>query len=409
MRAKIAVKLDCQCRQSCGIIGDMKKRFCWWLLGVVTVLALSVVAAGRWLWTLPFVPASWRSRLMLNANIVPASDDSRSQYVAINPGFRVEFGDKDNPTSAWLRFERSKGKSQSNAEVSANQLDSFAITQLWQDYQPGIEWQLFNVGIDEDQLRGGTVLGSDQEMAKIARELLGESVVGEIDTDLQTVASEREQIETATIVERFQGYDQVSNLAVAPDVDLKYVIVPGKGVKSQIWLGDRQGFDTACLQMLSLTGSEAGCNLPSNKFSFLLQLDSSHRLEHVPLALDTSTNGTYYVTDDQGHYLLRLGNPVMRDRDGRVSDAVTMTIRPGQVDGEVAANFYIVTITANLGWLVDSATHFPVTIDTGFYIDGQEFFGEQMIGEPPEVAPLLLEESADNRNDTASAASALER
>ncbi len=342
------------------------------LSGVMAIFLLLLVVNSRWFLTLPFIPASWRNNFQLNANILPASDDSRSLFVAINPGFRAEFGDKENPTSAFLRFEKTATDVNSNADVSANLLDSLALVQISKDYQPGIEWQLFNVGIDATQLFGGTVLSEDSELLGLTQELLADQIA-DTTTDLETITTSQ-KVQTATTIERFQGYDVVSNLEVANDVDLKYTVEPGRGIAANIWIGDREYFDTACLKLLSLTGSDAGCNLPNNKFSFLLQLDNGQQLLHTPLSLDDSQNGTYYVVDQDGNYLLRLANPHLTDNAGQTSTALTMEVRPGQVGGTEIANYYIVTYTANLGWLIDSTREFPVKIDTGFFIDNKEFF-----------------------------------
>lgn len=371
----------------------MKKRLI--VVSIFSILVIvGVVISSHWFWTLPFIPAVLRANFQLNANIIPASDKSRAQFVAINPGFRAEFGDKENPTSAYLRFEKTNTTTKDtskNADVNANLLDSLAIIQLTSDYQPGLQWQLFNIGIDETQLTTDTHLSQDSEALSIARELLGETIVAEPTDNLETVAHDREKITTQTVVDRFQGYDQVTNMAVAPDVDLKYTVLPGKGINSTIWIGDRPNFDTACLQMLSLTGSNAGCNLPSNKFSFLLQLDNGQKLIHDPLAIDQSQHGTYYVVDEQGHYLIRLGNPTLIDADGQRSEAVTMDIRPGQVGGSAVANFYIVTFTADLGWLIDSSRVFPVQIDSGFYVDGGGLFAPDLATNATSVVASGLE------------------
>ena len=331
---------------------------------------------GHWFWRLPFIPDAWRANFHLNANILPASDDSRAQYLAINPGFRAEFGDKNNPTSSFLRFEKtaSVASTDENRDVDPNLLDSLSVLQANQDYQPGIEWQLFSVGIDESQLDQGTIIGSDEEILRITRELLGEQLVASDETDLEQAQVQHEQIQTETVVTRKQGYDQVSNRAVADDVDITYTVIPGSGIQQEIVIGDRDYFDTACLQLLSLTGSDVSCNLPSNKFSFLLQLDDGLKLEHTPLAIDDSQQGTYYLTDRDGNYLMRLGNPVLTDQAGHSSPAINFEIRPGEVGGVAIDNYYIVTLTPNLGWLIDSERQFPVSGKSGFYTDGAEFF-----------------------------------
>jgi len=390
-----------------------------WILsfsGLMIIILVGMAASSRWFWTLPFMPERWRANFQLSANILPASDDSRAQFLAINPGFRAEFGDKQNPTSAFLRFEKTKTTLENtDRDINANLIDQLAIAQLLSDYQPGLEWQLFNVSIDETHLDHGQTLAADQEILDIAHDLLDTSTISPESTDLEQAVAAAEKIQTETVVARHQGFDTVQNLEVAPNVDLQYTVLPGKGINSSIIIGDRRNFDTACLQMLSLTGSEAGCNLPSNKFSFLLQLDEGQKLAHDPLSVDSSQTGTYYITDEQGQFLYRLGNPQLHDAAGNTTAAVGMEIRPGQVGGQDIANFYIVTYTADLGWLIDSARTFPASLKTGFYIDGQELFTpitstpaetiKQSTSPTPQITPStspLPTEASDAANPSAS-------
>ena len=356
----------------------MKKRGLLLAGLAVIVFAGVLLGAGEWLWRLPFMPEQWRNRFVLNANIIPASDDARSMFIALNPGFRAEFGDKQNPRSAFLRFEKTPNPvaatASADADVSRNLLDSFNAYQVLQDYQPGIEWQLFSVGVDEQQLQDGTQLASDQEILQLTKQILGEELVATASTDLPAVEQQKESIVTETVVTREQGYDVVANRNVAEGVDLQYVVVPGQGIKSDIVIGDREGFDTACLKLLSVTGVDAACNLPRNKFSFLLQLDAGQKLIHTPLSIDQSQSGTYFIVDDKQKYLLRLANPQLIDAAGNSSRLLDWEVRPGQVGGSDVDGYYIVTMTANLSWLIDSQRQFPVTLSSGFYVDGDEFF-----------------------------------
>ncbi len=354
-------------------------------IGSGSLLLLSVlflIISSTWFLDLPFIPDSLRKNFRLNATIVPASDDSRSLFVAINPGFRAEFGDRDNPTSAFLRFEATRVEASSSAQVSGdidrNLLDQFSnLYQALQSYQPGFSWQLFSVGLDETQVFTQTDLGQDEEVRRLTREILGQALVASASSDLGQVISEKKNVSTTTQVKRYQGYDVVENLAVAPDVDLQYSVLPAQGIKSEILIGDRQNFDTACLKLLSLTGSSQGCDLPSNRFSFLLELDSGQRLVHSPLSIDDSSHGTYYIVDEKNKFLSRLANPALKDGAGISSQKVNLEVRKGQISGQETDNFYILTIIADLNWLLDSQRTFPVTINSGFFVNhGALFEGE---------------------------------
>ncbi|MDO5561599.1 MAG: hypothetical protein Q4G02_02380 [bacterium] len=352
-----------------------------WLISAATlgVIVLAVVVSSSWFLSLPFIPQNIRNHFLINANIFPASDDSRSQFLAINPGFRAEFGDKDNPTNAFLRFEvtQASDSAQANGDVNRNLLENWTnVYEAFKEYQPGVEWQLFLTGVDESEM-SQTAIGEDEEILRLMKELSGDQVISETPTEMAQVLSDKENIVTQTQVSRQDGYDLVENLAVAPDVDLTYTIKPGKGVENTIVLGDRKDFDTACLQLLSLGLAGQDCDLPDNKFSFLLKLDAGQKLIYSPLAIDDG-KGTYYVQrEDQP--LLRLANPALVDAQGAKSTAVKFEIQPAAVDGVETQDYYIATITANLSWLLEKDRQYPVKISSGLFVDKLNFFaGEQL-------------------------------
>jgi hypothetical protein len=358
----------------------MKKQV---ILSFAVILTLFVVwsVAGKWFLSLPLFPHTIRNNFQLNANILPASDDSRSLFLAINPNFRAEFGDRDNPTNAFLRFEVTNSdnnapSSSASNDINRNLLDSFTSTyQLLQQYHPGVEWQLFSVGIDETQAFSIPELTQDnEEIKRLSQEFLGNSLIATTESDIAQVLSEKDKISTTTTVSRYQGYDAVENLAVAPATDLRYTVIAGEGVKYSIIIGDRRDFDTACLKFLSATGSSLGCDLPNNRFSFLLKLDPSQKLIHSPLSIDGGVNGTHYIVDDQGEFVLRLGNLTLQDAGGATSHAVSFEIKAGQVDNQEVDNYYVVTIIADLNWLIDHKRVFPVNLDGGFFTHESQFF-----------------------------------
>ena len=356
----------------------MKKR-AWLIVGITLgAILLMLVISSSWFLSLPFIPTSIRNNFLLNANIFPASDDSRSEFLAINPGFRAEFGDKDNPESAFLRFEvTSASDSAITADVERNLLENFSnVYTVFQEYQPGIEWQLFLTGIDESEM-SQTQIGEDEEILRLMKELSGDNLIATAPAELKTVLSNKENIRTQTQVSRQDGYDLVENLAVAKAVDLTYTIDPGKGITQNIIVGDRKDFDTACLQLLSLGLPADGCDLPDNKFSFLLKLDAGQELIHSPLALDDG-NGTYYIKRE-GKPLIRLANPVLVDAAGAKSTAVQLEIKPATLDDVASADYYIATITANLNWLIDKDRQYPARVQSGLFVDQLHYFSGEKI------------------------------
>jgi hypothetical protein len=319
----------------------------------------------------------WQNNFRLNAAILPASDDSRSLYLTLNPGFRAEFGDRANPTSAFLRFEVIKATSaltKKSADINPNFFNTFQTATALNTYQPGIQWQLFSVGIDEQQVDSAQILGNTPELAAATKHILAPNLIATTSTQINDVLSDKQNITTQYALTRHQGYDQLENLAVAENTDLTYTIIPGVGVEMSIIIGDRQDFNTACFKLLSLTGSTASCHLPVNRFSFLLQLDPEQTLAHTPLTLDGGEQGTDYILDSNGEFLLRLGNWRLSDAAGNTSQALTLTLRPGLVGDTPAPGYYIVTLVADFNWLLSNERVFPVKLQSGFYRDYGEFF-----------------------------------
>lgn len=329
-------------------------------------------------WHLPFVPERIKNNFLLNASIVPASDDSRSLFIAINPGFRAEFGDKQMPESAFLRFEVTETTTSGklSTDIERNLKDSWQnLNELFHQYQPGIEWQLFAAGVDEQEMTALS-LTQNEELLQMMKEIKGEEIIATASTQLPTIISEQEKIKTSTQVRRDLGFDVIENLAVAEAVDLNYRLLPGKGVKSEIVLGDRKNFDTACLQLLSLGISEEGCDLPKNSFSFLLKLDPGQSLVHSPLSLETGKKGSYYIKSEN-QPLLRLANPVIIDQDKSNDEQVELEVKPAELNGELIADYYVVTFKVNLSWLLDKDRNFPLKITSGFFIDDLDFFAQE--------------------------------
>jgi hypothetical protein len=352
----------------------MKRSIIFLSVGILLLAGLSLVSGL--IWRLPFIPSSWRNHFVLNANIVPASDDARSLFVAINPGWRAEFGDRDHPESAFFRFELAAAPETvaDTNDINPNLWDVFHLgRELLADYHPGIEWQLFMTGIDETQVAHDQVQ-SDATLVALTKEILGETLIATTPAEIEQVLTAKAQITTTTTVKRHQGYDSIDNMQVASATDLQYLVKPGQGIATAIILGDRQDFDTACLKLLSLTSSDQNCALPYNRFGFLLQLDPGQQLKHSPLALDGGQTGTDYIVDQEDKFLLRLGNWQMIDSAGAHSRAIQVEIRPGEVSGQVSPGYYIVTVIADLKWLIDSDRVFPVRLESGFYTQGGEFF-----------------------------------
>ncbi len=346
---------------SCGIV-----------LGTFAILLALV--SSRYFWSLPFVPASVQNSLAINASIFPAGADSRALFLAVNPGFRAKFGDKEMAESAFLRFEV-LGEAEASAGTGVNPsafVDLSEVYQSFQEYQPGFTYQLFSTGVDQSQVFEQGLVENELAWDFFLEGSETELVASE-EPELAVVLSERDQVKTETVVKREDGYDWVENLEVGVDTDLTYKIEPGRGLTNQIIIGDRADFDTACLQLLSLGIPSSECDLPNNRFSFLIQVDPGMELEHSPLSIDGGRAGSYYLRSGD-EVLARLANPSLRDAGGAESESVSLEVTSASVGGEEAEGYYIATIVADLDWLLESERTFPVTIESGFYLDNLEFF-----------------------------------
>ncbi|NCU32275.1 MAG: hypothetical protein EOM23_04940, partial [Candidatus Moranbacteria bacterium] len=208
----------------------MKKSWFLPLIALVSFLVLFFIFSSRFFWSLAFIPTTIKNSLFLNASIFPASDDSRSLFLAVNPQFRAEFGDKDASTSAFVRFEVTNNASASaTADVDKNPLVSWQkVYQAFQTYQPGIEWQLFAATVDETQFSALT-LTADQEILRLFRDQSSVTISNDQPIEVAQVLSQKQNIVTKTQVSRRLGFDLVENLAVAADTDLTYQIDPNRG------------------------------------------------------------------------------------------------------------------------------------------------------------------------------------
>lgn len=337
-----------------------------------------------WFWEQKIIPLAYRNRFRVNADIVPATAEERAQFVSINPNFRVQFGDKEEPASAFLRFAAVEGekKAQLNNDISLNPLENSqeVIAALQDKKIAGVELTLFSASVDGlSMLDNNSDFEEDEELVRIARELLGEEMEeGSFSGEIEEVEAKKEEIVTETIADRENDQDIVKNMAVAPDVDIKYLIEAGRGIKSQIIVGDRAHFDTACLSALSQGVSEL-CDVPRNRFSFLLSLDPGLSLEKSKVSIDGGTRGSYYVKDSNGNFLMRLANPQVKDKDNQVITDLDFTLEPASVGGEEAPGYYILTFSVGLDWLTSSKRQYPVTIESGFFVDHGDLFLPAMV------------------------------
>lgn len=351
----------------------MKKK--WLILTTASVGALGLLLLIAFIGQGSLFYQVLPGKFQLNAKVFPASDRSRSLYLAVNPNFRAEFGAKDEPTSAWLRFEVTKENNQetNNSEVQPNLWESLTnLPQQFREYYPGIEWQLFSLGISEEQITTANNLPAANSL-QLAKEILGDKFASPT-ADINQVLSQKNNITTHTQVRHENAYDVVENLAVGKNTDLNYHLLPGVGIESEIVIGDRSNFDTTCLQLLSLSGQADDCQLPYNRFSFLLQTDNGVNLQHSPLSIDGGDNGTYYFTKNSQQYLFRLANWQATDAMGAKSQQIKFNIRQGEINGEATPNLYIVTLTLDLNWLLDKQRVYPVKLRGGMLNSDEALF-----------------------------------
>ncbi|MCM1271713.1 MAG: DNRLRE domain-containing protein, partial [Ruminococcus flavefaciens] len=114
---------------------------------------------------------------------------------------------------------------------------------------------------------------------------------------------------------------------VMPGVDLEYTVMPN-GVKEYIIVNEK---------------------LADYEFSFELALGDMYLLENADKSISIMTS------DNEEKYIIPA--PYMTDANDRYSDAVEYTV------SDMGNGTYTLTVTADVNWLEDSETAFPVCID----------------------------------------------
>lgn len=349
------------------------------LFSGLLIITLGMFLSGWWL-EKTGLASLFINRFQLNAHILPASSQSRSLFLSINPNFRAEFGLKDNPTAAMLRFETILEEQQhlaSNSAIKKNLWENLTnLPGQFREYYPGVEWQLFAVGLDEREIAKLDLINGDQENFSLAKKLLSNRLV-ENDNQIPQVLSQKQQIKTSTQLKREQGIDIIENLAVAENVDLNYRVLPGRGIISEIIIGDRQDFDLNCLSLLEITGENRSCNLPANSFSFLLQTDDGIKLQHTPFSIDGGRSGTYYFTNQDDQFLFRLANWQLIDAKGAKSQQIEFSLKQGEINNLPTDNYYVANLVGDLNWLLDENRVYPIKLQGGFLTSESDFFTPQ--------------------------------
>jgi len=313
---------------------------------ILYLVPLIVLLIGTLLFYFFFVKVKPNDKILVNSSGV-------ALYSNENPTFVVDFGNKEDPNSQWIRFEASS--SDVNPFKTKNKNIFTEIANIFtQDKKSGIEMSL--KGIDFSETRNTKILELGEDIKNVA-DILG---TDDIKTSTQVIESGRD----IAIPENEQNISKptIVNSNVADGVDVEYQILEGKGLKEEIILQNLDSFSDECKSDLTK------CKLPLNTYTFDLKMDQGVRLDEGWYLVDGKTTQVYYFTDSDGKYLAHFLPSFAEDSNGNKTSNVDLNV--AQTDN----GDYEITVTVDSDWLLDANRVYPVRIDPSIVHDTSSDF-----------------------------------
>ncbi|MDD3474798.1 MAG: hypothetical protein PHP08_02765, partial [Candidatus Dojkabacteria bacterium] len=309
--------------------------------------------------------------------IIPKENDNISPsnkylFENINPTFNVGFGNREDESKSYVRFEAQSDSDNPFEETDSNLWDK--ISQTFSKKQ-GIEFGLSEVKFS----------GTDSDFSQMLVENIGDSIE---EMEIEDVTTDTEVIEVGRLLgeedENNTSKQTVLNKNVYPGIDVEYQILEGLGVKEEIIIQSIEEYTSNC-------SSDSECLLPLNQFIFDLTLDEGLRLKESLAGFDGKTDVKYYISDSEDNYIAHFLPTFAVDEAGSKTSDVNLEIT------NIEDNNYELVITLDLDWLFSDERVFPIRIDpsivhdtttefdTGYDYNTEVVTGPQVKLEDPEV------------------------
>lgn len=290
----------------------------------------------------------------INPNDRILTTNGTALFANENPTFTVNFGDKNEPSNQYIKFEaEASSKNPFNSEKRQN-----IFTKIIELFAPkkkyGIEMSLKQINFSETSKTGSD--NYDTEVKKVA-DILGTS---DIKTSTTVVDSGRDT--TVSVNDQKNSKPTVINANVVNGIDFEYQIIKGKGLKEDIIIQSLDGFSEECKHDLTK------CKLPLNEYTFDLKMDAGVSVKEGWYSVDGKTTKIYYFVDKEGNYLAHFLPSYAEDSNGSKTSNVTLEIK-NNGDGD-----YKIKVTVDSSWLLDSNRIYPVRIDPSIVHDTSSDF-----------------------------------
>jgi len=297
-------------------------------------------------------------RLLPNSDIYTVEGDSRGLFANSNPKFDVLFGNKEDESAQWIRFESETKRSNTfNPNYQPERENIFQkVSKIFKKEEKlGIEMSLSGVKLSET---------SNETVEDISKgELRVEDILGteeiETSTELYEVGRSLGELDNEQIVSK----ETIINENVWKGVDLEYQILEGIGLKEEIIIRDLESYMAGC------EDSETGCDIPLNEFIFDLHLDPGVELHRSLVSVKDNPVGTYYFTDSKGNYLAHFLPSFAFDEGGSRTTGVELDVKETDIQGS-----YKVHVTLNIQWMLDPDRVYPIHIDPSIVHDDTSDF-----------------------------------
>ena len=314
---------------------------------ILYLLVLLILFIGSFLFYFLSVQVRSNDRILKTSN-------GTALYSNENPTFKVDFGNKENPDSQYVRFETIA--SSTNPFEGLNKKNIFTILKeiFTSKKKTGIEMSIQAANFSETTKTSSS--NKDVELKKVA------DILGTSNIKTQTTLVESGYNSTASQNEQNISKPTVINSAVSEGIDFEYQIINGKGIKENIVIQSLDSFSTECNSDFS------NCKLPLNEYVFNLKVDEGVQLKSGWYTVDGKSQYIYYFVDRNGNYIAHFLPSYAEDSVGNKTFNVSMVIT------DKGDNSYEVKVTLDSDWMLSSDRVYPIRIDPSIVHDTSSDF-----------------------------------